>query len=566
MGVINRLPMWMLVTAWVIVGAALPALSGWLHGVRDPKDVLVHDEASYLLQADTFARGRLTNRRPRHPEFFEAPYLFVEPTYQAKYPPAQALVLAAGQRFLGHPIAGVWLSCGLFAGALFWMLAGWTNRRWAFLGTEYAVAILGVNHYWATTYWGGMVAACGGALVLGGTRWTIRQGTAGRGLLTGLGAVILLNSRPYEGSVVCLACAPLLAWWLLNPKREWRRKVIRWCLPFVLVLSTGGFATAFYNRAVTGSWTTLPYALHPRQYMTCGMFRWQPINRIPERRLTTHAGLFYEQDSALNPGKPGGPQLGAHVVEYQIRRSFFDLFQDFISPANLTQNSRLAQSRVLEMSLLTLFLATTAWFLFTARRVSMLHAAWGVIVLEVLAGVAVWWSLPHYKAPIVCLCYFVAVDWLRRAALAGRRTRLLRFLRERRVILGFMVLIPVVSLAWQGTAASRGPQPATAVPSDGLMPRSSARLSRPQLLEFLGRQKRPVLAIVSYDSRVSLHDEWVYNSADLESQRVILAQDLGPNKLPLLIADFPDREVWRVRVTPRGAVVERDVGNRRAPE
>lgn len=80
------------------------------------------------------------------------------------------------------------------------------------LGTEYAVLVLGITHYWATTYWGGMVAALGGALVLGGTRWTIRQGTMGRGLLTGLGAVILANSRPYEGGVVCLACAPVLGW------------------------------------------------------------------------------------------------------------------------------------------------------------------------------------------------------------------------------------------------------------------------------------------------------------------------------------------------------------------
>ncbi len=66
-------------------------------------------------------------------------------------------------------------------------------------------------------------------------------------------------------------------------------------------------------------------------------------------------------------------------------------------------------------------------------------------------------------------------------------------------------------------------------------------LTRPQLLAFLSRQKRPVLVIFAYDAAVSLHEEWVYNSADLASQRVILAHDLGPQKLPLLIADFPGR-------------------------
>ncbi|HUE14019.1 MAG TPA: hypothetical protein VMR25_07640, partial [Planctomycetaceae bacterium] len=86
---LNRLPMWMIVAACVVVGTALPALYGRVSGVRNPKEVLVHDELSYLLQADTFARGLLTNPSPRHPEFFESPYLLMVPSYQAKYPPAQ---------------------------------------------------------------------------------------------------------------------------------------------------------------------------------------------------------------------------------------------------------------------------------------------------------------------------------------------------------------------------------------------------------------------------------------------------------------------------------------------
>jgi hypothetical protein len=62
------------------------------------------------------------------------------------------------------------------------------------------------------------------------------------------------------------------------------------------------------------------------------------------------------------------------------------------------------------------------------------------------------------------------------------------------------------------------------------------------------------LAIVSYDKGYSLHDEIVYNAADLENSKLIWAFDLGEEKNKALIEHYPGRKVLHMGVA--GSVVK----------
>jgi len=111
---------------WV-VGVLTTLLCGYVWGHLHPTAV-VHDEASYLLQARIFAQGAFAMPARPLPEFFEQFHTYVTPSFASKYPPGHALLMAPGVWF-GMPSLMPLLLDGV-TGALIFLLAHRIMNPW----------------------------------------------------------------------------------------------------------------------------------------------------------------------------------------------------------------------------------------------------------------------------------------------------------------------------------------------------------------------------------------------------------------------------------------------------
>ncbi|MDP9169410.1 MAG: hypothetical protein M3N54_02225, partial [Acidobacteriota bacterium] len=113
-----------------------------------PPPPQIHDEFSYLLQADTFAHGRIANPTPPYWQHFESEYVLLQPAYASQYQPAQGLVLALGQVLFKNAWVGVWLSVGLMCAAICWSLGFIVPPVWALFGAIAAALQFGIFGLW----------------------------------------------------------------------------------------------------------------------------------------------------------------------------------------------------------------------------------------------------------------------------------------------------------------------------------------------------------------------------------------------------------------------------------
>jgi hypothetical protein len=480
------------VTPLILRAALLPIFSA-----PQPR---VHDEFTFLLGADTFLQGRIAN--PTHPFWvhFQSPHILARPTYASAFPMAQSVVLAIG-KLLGHPWIGVWLSAGFMCAAICWMLQGWVPPRWALLGATLAVLRFGVSSYWMNSYWGGCVAAIGGALVLGSLPRIVRDLTWKATMPLAIGLAILANSRPLEGAVFGAVSMIALMW---MTRGRWPG-LLRASVSALLLLAITIVAMGYAFSRITGKPWVVPYVLYRESMTMVPHFVWQRPSQEPKysnRELRN----FY---------------VGSEVANYRAARTWKGLWQ------RAGAYWRFYLGPLLAIPFLLAFL------LWRNRKTRLLLLIGGGFLFALVGQV---WHNAHYAAPATGLAILVAIQGLRGLAV-------MKWARSRVMGSVFATCLPIACATMLGTQVVATPQGEMTA---GWRWPSAGGVERARLQQELVKLPRKQLVFIRYSDGHDWGDEWVYNDADIDHAHVVWARELDRESNTKLMQYFADREVLLV--------------------
>jgi hypothetical protein len=498
---------WLALSVVFIIALLSMALPSILGSMPVPA---IHDEFAYLLAADTFAHGRMTNPTHRHWPHFETFHVIHQPSYSSKFPPGQGLALALGQ-VLWCPLLGAWLSTAAACAASAWMLRPRVGPTWALLGGILA-SLHQTVHWWSQSYWGGAVAMLGGALLGGGAaRLLHRRPRAAHAILLTLGVAILAISRPFEGLITTLIVAVFLAIDLLR-RFDLARLLRRIILPAALVLVPSAGALGYYNWRITRSATTMPYVVHQQKYMVAPLFHWQSTRPVPDYRHEVLRRFFLYDELPVHEKQ----QALAGFLD-EARTKIIALGRAYLQPP-----------------LLALPLVVAIVSLFTARG----RRGWKFDVLALLVCVLLPlahmlltpWMRIQYMAPALPFLMALIIVGMRR--MISWKTRGISI--GSAIVAAIFVAHVIAGIAWAVEYNRR----------EQLEPGRA----RAALVRYLEEQPGRDLVLVRYAPSHSPNSEWVFNAADIDASPIVFARAISPDEDQSLIDYFDDRHVWLLTV------------------
>jgi len=372
--------------------------------------------------------------------------------------------------------------------------------RFACWGSLLAILQFGLYSYWINSYWGGALAAAGGALVLGALPRLARREDAATVLLGACGIALLANSRPYEGLITILATAVALLWWRRKLRRPWgslfKAQVL---IPPAVLLGVVAIAMGYYNYRVTGKPWLLPYVVNQQMYAASPHLWFLPDGPPPTYRHELLRAFWtgWDRDVYL--------QARANPLQVMIPKFVAILLACYMLP-------------LLLLPVLTVILVPT-------RKVRLAVAICGALAIGLLLEKAL---AGHYYAPATGLIIYLATSGMR----GVMRTFPPRTMVRAVMAIAFAALflyvsaIETVKFATEETEFSR------------------FALNRRSTIQNLMHQGPRHLVIVRYAPGRNTNAEWVYNNADIDASTIVWARDMGDAQNSELIDYYRGRQVW----------------------
>lgn len=387
---------------------------------------------------------------------------------------------------------------------------------------------LGLFSYWINTYTGGgFISALAGALVLGALPRLMKTARFRYGLLMAVGIVLLIVNRPYEGMLLCLPVAVVLARWVFFGKNRPAPAVLlrRAAAPLLLIVAAGVWM-GYYDYRAFSSPFTLPYTVNRATYAMAPYYIWQSPRPEPAYRHPGMRRFYYDSEleiySKVHSWYLFVPETLAKVVQTTL------FFAGFILLPPLIMMRRVLRDRRIRFLVLC--------------------------VLVLMAGMFIEiYLIPHYLAPFTAAFYAIGLQAMRHlrvwspdgkpmGATLVRLTVVCCFLlgaaRAFSGPLGFKVPewpAPSWSLMWYGP---------------DLYGTERARIEA-DLEKLPGKQ----LVLVRDSPKRDSHDQWVYNHADIDASKVVWAWDMDAANNLELMHYYRDRNVWLVQMDTQPATV-----------
>jgi 4-amino-4-deoxy-L-arabinose transferase-like glycosyltransferase len=314
-------------------------------------------------------------------------------------------------------------------------------------------------------------------------------------MLLGVGLSIHMLTRPFESIFLWIAAAAFLL-------PEWRRFAKLAPIAALAVLPAIAL-TLFHAHAVTGSWTTIPYAESRYEYGVPTSFTFQP-SPVPHHELTTEQRLTYEGQTAVHADEAETPFLDRWASRLRFYRFFL---------------------------LAPLYLALPFFALRLRERRFMWLAA--TVLLFTLGTAFYPYFFPQYVAATAGLLVLAAIAGLERLSrISPGAARGLLYLAGAH----FLFFYGLHAMGNDRIFVSMRHFESWDYVNFG-DPEERVAIDR-RLAQIPGNK----LVFVRYGPQHQFH-EWIHNAADIDRAPVVMALDLGWDNARLR-QYYPGRSVW----------------------